>query len=88
MSPILALSISTQIEHKTKSKKSTREHFDLDEDGRLSTYESALYKTHLKFGYPLVEKKDQIPYDFNQNWMLEPAEMQQYQRFKATGQSR
>ena len=35
--------------------------FDLDEDGRLNTYEGALYKTHLKFGYPLVEKRTKFP---------------------------
>lgn len=65
-----------------KVKGKVQRHFDRDEDGYLSRYELALYQTHLLFGYPLAKKKKQIPYDFNQDFMLQPYEMKQYLKDK------
>jgi hypothetical protein len=68
-----------------KAKDRTMKHFDRNDDGYLNWYESKLYQTHRHFGYPLVTKKNQKPYDFNQDLMLQPMEIKQYLADKKNG---
>ncbi|MBU0504387.1 MAG: hypothetical protein ABII18_01135 [bacterium] len=63
-------------------------HFDRNDDGYLNWHENKLYQTHLFFGYPLAKKKNQKPYDLNQDLMLQPFEMQQYLTDKNKGSLR
>ena len=67
-------------------KNKTQKHFDLDRDGYLNRFEHSLLTTHLYFNYPLVKKKKQIPYDFDNNRMLQPYELQMYLKDKKKGQ--
>lgn len=63
----------------------TQKHFDANRDGWLNRHENSLLTTHLRFGYPLVKKRKQRPYDFNGDLMLEPFEWQMYTRDKESG---
>jgi hypothetical protein len=48
----------------------------------------SLLRTHIHFGYTLVNKKKQIPYDLNHNAMLEPDEEKRYASDKKNGMLR
>lgn len=62
-----------------------QKHFDSDKDRCLNRYEYSLYLTHRRFGWELAKKKNQRPYDFNHDLMLEPFEMQMYLKDKEMG---
>lgn len=57
----------------------TARFFDLDKSGTLSTYEYNLLKTHQHFGWPLANSKLKKEFDFNQDGMLEPQELEKYE---------
>lgn len=63
----------------------TQKHFDRDNDGYLSIVENSYYKTQQRFGYPLVKKSKQIPYDTDGDGMLESGEWRLYSRDKSAG---
>lgn len=71
----------TSFRPQTKVQK----HFDLDKNKILNLYEMSLIRTYLQFGYALVKKKKQIPYDLNHNAMLEPSEEKNYSSDKKNG---
>ncbi|MBF0106610.1 MAG: hypothetical protein HQM16_14950 [Deltaproteobacteria bacterium] len=73
--------LSSMVEVKNRTMK----HFDRDKDGWLNRYENSLLTTHLKFGYDLVKKNKQKPYDFNHDLMLEPFEKKMYLKDKKNG---
>lgn len=60
-------------------------HFDRDKNGHLDQIERMNLRTHQIFHYPLVEKRNQEPYDVNGDLMMEPFEMRQYLADKASG---
>lgn len=85
-SAVFALVLFSPAAHATKKIDSkTERHFDLDKSGSLDRYERQLLKTHEHFAYPLVTKKEQRVYDFNNDRMLEPFEEAQYRRDKESG---
>jgi hypothetical protein len=71
----------TSIIPRTKIQK----HFDLDDNKILNLYEMSLLRTHIRFGYTLVQKKKQIPSDINHNAMLETDEEAIYASDKKNG---
>lgn len=71
--------------HAYKIKKKHFKYFDINEDGTLSRYEFSLLQTHLIKGYPMITKKKQLAYDFNQSHLLEPFELKLYKQDKKAG---
>lgn len=69
----------------TPVQNKTQKHFDLDRNKSLDPYERLLLRTHEVMKYPLANKKKMLPYDYNQDRMLEPFEHQKYLRDKQSG---
>lgn len=75
---LIPSSVWTAIVPKTKAER----FFDFDKNGVLSTYESRLLQTHRYFGWPLANSKSKKEFDFNQDGMLEPQELEKYEKAK------
>lgn len=76
---------STDYPTSFRPETKVQKHFDLDENKILNLYEMSLIRTYLQFGYTLVKKNKQMPYDFNHNAMLEPDEEKIYLLDKKNG---
>lgn len=64
------------------SERSIKRFFDLDKNGWLNTYEQNLIITHRHFGWKLADDKKKRLFDANNDWLLEPAEWDRYQKYK------